>query len=656
MAPTTHAARLRSAGPRNLGVALLVLSATLGIAVPACTSEDVAAGLAASEACSLNSDCATGLRCALGRCRTECVASSDCGSGGSCVSDGTRGVCQPAAEKNTPCDKQADCTAPLACASDYRCRNLCKTVADCNVLGITGRLCAKDSTGVLYCAEPSEVSSDGTTIVAPPPPGASDAAVIGPGGERDAAGIPDSSSVDGATEAGPTCTTPCGLKEQCVAGVCTPCGDKGTVCCGTACSSNLSCVSGTCACGAPGSACCGGTTCTNNGTCIGGTCVCGDSAQACCPQAAGPSTCNGTLSCAGLRCTCIKAVDGNLIQKGDGSLWFLKGATNTWVPVTKDDATKFIATSFSDGGTFGCGVQGGNVWCFNYPANPDYNQYGELGNGTNPPTGGVYPVQVVTSMGGAALSNIVAVFAGSYGAYAADAAGNVWSWGNGGNGLLGDGFTNSSSFAVPVLTSAGGAQLTGVASVFRGSSTACARKKDGTLWCWGANPNGQVGVGTAQAMYLHPVQVADLFDKVVSVTVGVYVTCATTTDGSVWCWGDNARGELGNGLVSGAALTPQKVLTSEGGPAFAGADFVAAASNGGYAFVAARKKADGSLWWWGSSTGGTYLPIPYTEGNFAITGASSLATKPPYSYVAFVAGDGTFHLNGAAAAPAFPCP
>lgn len=134
---------------------LVVLASLLAIAAPACSSSsDVAAGLAEAEKCSLNSDCARGLNCALGVCRVQCVSSADCGTGGSCISTGAIAVCQPAAEKNTPCDRPSDCPSPLACASDYRCRNLCETSADCNVLGITGRVCAKDNSGVLYCADP----------------------------------------------------------------------------------------------------------------------------------------------------------------------------------------------------------------------------------------------------------------------------------------------------------------------------------------------------------------------------------------------------------------------------------------------------------------------------------------------------------------------
>ena len=70
---------------------------------------------------------------------------------------------------------------PLACASDYRCRNLCLSAADCNVLGITGRLCAKDMNGVYYCADPGEVRN-GTITIAPPPGAPTSTPVVEPDG------------------------------------------------------------------------------------------------------------------------------------------------------------------------------------------------------------------------------------------------------------------------------------------------------------------------------------------------------------------------------------------------------------------------------------------------------------------------------------------
>jgi hypothetical protein len=87
----------------------------------------------------------------------------------------------------------SDCAPPLACASDYRCRNLCATNADCNVYGAKGRVCAKDANGVDYCANPNEVMNG--TLTAAPPMGAPDATVI----EPSSSGISSSGSSSGAS-------------------------------------------------------------------------------------------------------------------------------------------------------------------------------------------------------------------------------------------------------------------------------------------------------------------------------------------------------------------------------------------------------------------------------------------------------------------------
>jgi hypothetical protein len=156
------------------GVAGAVLAAALAVA--ACTTSIPAT----ATGCSVNSDCATNLICALGKCRPHCVDASDCPvPGSSCIDDGRNAVCETPTEKNTPCTSEFDCPVPLACASDYRCRDLCQRDADCNVLGIMGRVCAADRNGVHYCADPNEVTN-GVISVAPPPGAPTSTPVVEP--------------------------------------------------------------------------------------------------------------------------------------------------------------------------------------------------------------------------------------------------------------------------------------------------------------------------------------------------------------------------------------------------------------------------------------------------------------------------------------------
>jgi hypothetical protein len=154
---------------------LLLAALLLAMVAPACSGSTSAGPVGA---CSLNSDCAMGLICALGKCRKECASAADCAAGGACVDDGRTSACQTPEERNTPCARPSDCAPPLACASDYRCRNLCFSDADCNVLGITNRVCAHDANGVDFCADPAEVSAG--AITATPPPGAPTTPVVEP--------------------------------------------------------------------------------------------------------------------------------------------------------------------------------------------------------------------------------------------------------------------------------------------------------------------------------------------------------------------------------------------------------------------------------------------------------------------------------------------
>jgi hypothetical protein len=179
MTITTIAGR---AGARLAAAWLTGILVAAAVVIPACSSSAPATLIG----CSLNSDCSMGLICALGKCRVQCVNATDCPvTGSSCIDDGRNAVCETPTDKNKSCTQESDCPVPLACASDYRCRNLCQSASDCNVLGITGRICAADLNNVNYCADPSEVSDAGVIDLAPPA-GAPTTGVIEPEGGTNA--------------------------------------------------------------------------------------------------------------------------------------------------------------------------------------------------------------------------------------------------------------------------------------------------------------------------------------------------------------------------------------------------------------------------------------------------------------------------------------
>jgi hypothetical protein len=129
--------------------------------------------------CGSNGNCPVGRLCVLGACRMVCRTSTDCEPGGMCVDNGVVAVCLTAAEENVPCS-QGGCPPPLACASDYRCRNPCTTSADCNVDDIFNEVCALGTAGMRgFCADPSDVNDAGI-LSDQPPPGAPDTLVSEP--------------------------------------------------------------------------------------------------------------------------------------------------------------------------------------------------------------------------------------------------------------------------------------------------------------------------------------------------------------------------------------------------------------------------------------------------------------------------------------------
>ncbi len=90
--------------------------------------------------------------------------------------------------------------------------------------------------------------------------------------------------------------------------------------------------------------------------------------------------------------------------------------------------------------------------------------------------------------------------------------------------------------------------LSKVAAVATGGAHSCVRLTDGTVWCWGANSFGQLGNGTF-AISSPPVKVNKL-KNVTAITAGGAHSCALLADGTVWCWGANSNGQLGPDVTS----------------------------------------------------------------------------------------------------------
>jgi alpha-tubulin suppressor-like RCC1 family protein len=212
-----------------------------------------------------------------------------------------------------------------------------------------------------------------------------------------------------------------------------------------------------------------------------------------------------------------------------------------------------------------------------------YNGVGSVGDGSSF-TDHLTPVPV-QSAAGVHLSNVVAL-SGDITHCAVKTDGTVWCWGDNEAGQLGNGTHSYTGSPAPVQVSG----LTNAVSVAVTDEGACALLAGGTVWCWGANQAGQLGNGSMVAESDVPVQVSGLSDAVaLTMVTGDYnqAACVIRGGGSVSCWGDNGDGQLGTGNCSGNQYNA---------PVAAGSGFTNAvnlALNTGDLYLL---RADGTLW------------------------------------------------------------
>ena len=179
----------------------------------------------------------------------------------------------------------------------------------------------------------------------------------------------------------------------------------------------------------------------------------------------------------------------------------------------------------------------------------------------------------------------------------------LWCWGTGSVGRLGLGDMLQRTTPTQVL--AGNQELEeGWKNVSAGFQHTCAVREDSTLWCWGSQQNGRLGNGASSfGNIATPQQVLggnqDLEEGWKSVTAGFQHTCAVREDSTLWCWGLSSRGQLGLGDGLSQHTTPQQVLAGQ-------------SLEEGWASVVAGQshvcalREDRTLWCWGSGIRGEH--------------------------------------------------
>lgn len=210
------------------------------------------------------------------------------------------------------------------------------------------------------------------------------------------------------------------------------------------------------------------------------------------------------------------------------------------------------------------------------------NHSGQLGDGTT--TDRRAPVQVQ------GLNNITAIATGDWHyTVALRDDGTVWTWGNNRAGQLGNGTSGLDDYrTIPGLVQDLDNVIAIAASATSGSAHTIALRNDGTVWAWGSNSAGQLGDDTTTARTT-PVQVQNL-DDVTAVAAGGRHTVALRSDGTVWAWGSDSSGQLGISCTTRLSVNrrPMQVYNLD--------DVVAIGAGASYTMAL---RSDGTVWAWG---------------------------------------------------------
>lgn len=205
-----------------------------------------------------------------------------------------------------------------------------------------------------------------------------------------------------------------------------------------------------------------------------------------------------------------------------------------------------------------------------------------------------------------AMDNVISVNCGRYSTAVIKADNSLWMWGNNTYGQ----FTALETYDLTKV-------MDNVAAVSCGANHFAAIKVDGTLWMWGKNTSGQLGIGSTDSDIHDPVKI---MEGVIAVSCGDAFTAATKSDGTLWMWGYNGKGQLGTGTRENSS-TPVKVMDNVFSVSCSGGLY---SDNGHTAAV----KRDGTVWIWGANRYGQLGNGTNSNSNIPIQVSGLTAALP----------------------------
>ncbi|MDP1833337.1 MAG: hypothetical protein Q8L11_00185 [Candidatus Moranbacteria bacterium] len=303
----------------------------------------------------------------------------------------------------------------------------------------------------------------------------------------------------------------------------------------------------------------------------------------------------------GVSHTCAVRTDGSAYCWGNNAYGRLGDNTTTTrlapVQVHGVSDAGFLAdiVQISAGSTHTCALKAdGTVYCWGD------NGYGQLGDNSN--VSKWFPVQVHGVADSGFLTGVSQIFSGNFKTCAVKTDGTAYCWGRNTNGMLGDNTQTNRYTPIQVHGVSNVGFLTGVDNIVSGYYHTCAVKTDGTAYCWGNNSYGQLGNNAIVNRYT-PVQVHGVDDvgfltEVNKIIDGQYHSCAIKTDGSMYCWGYGGNGQLGDNTNTDKHFPVQTHGVDNVGFFTDAIEISAGAGN------TCAVKTDGSVYCWGDNVYG----------------------------------------------------